>query len=267
MSNLIKIEHSDKQIELIKQSFGLQDVGEAEFTHFMAVAKQLQLDPLTKQIYAIPYKNRRTGVVTLTIMTSIDGARAVAARTETYAGVDAPVYTYNEHGRIQECSVTVYRIVQGVRCPFINQVDFSEYNTGEKVWASKPKTMIAKVAEMGALRKAFPQQFSKIYESAEINNEPIEEIETVSGEQQEILHSLTMIAKPEQDSEIAYTRVGKIPARDFADYALMGVERLHEIDAIDSDKRDRLVQMIHDGESILNELPDPKDSDAAAGDE
>lgn len=238
--------------DVIKKQLGLEKVNDIECNTFFAIAKQLQLDPLTKQIYAIPRGNK------LTIMVSIDGARSVAARTKEYAGVDAPKYTYSENGKPETCTITVYRIVQGVRCGFTHEVDFSEYNTGQNVWASKPKTMIAKVAEMGALRKAFPAEFSKIYESAEINHEQVETVETVNGEQQEILHNLTMLSKPEQDSEIAFNRVGKIPKADYADYTLMGVERLHEIGTIDKDKRDRLVQMIHNGESILNELAGDK---------
>lgn len=89
----------------------------------------------------------------------------------------------------------------------------------------------------------------------------------VSGEQQDVLYQLTMLAKPEQNKVAALNRVKSLPADQFVDYALMGVERLHDIPLIVSSKRDRLVQMIRDGESILNELEDVSKIASAEGDE
>jgi len=39
--------------------------------------------------------------------------------------------------------------------PFYVEVDMSEYSTGQALWKSKPKTMLIKVAESQALRRAF----------------------------------------------------------------------------------------------------------------
>ena len=39
-------------------------------------------------------------------------------------------------------------------------VELAEYSTGKSLWASKPATMIAKVAEAQCLRLAFQKQFS-----------------------------------------------------------------------------------------------------------
>lgn len=229
MTEIVK---QNNQTELVKQ-LGLTKVAPQEIEHFFAVAKQLKLDPLSKQIYAILYGNK------LTIMVSIDGARAIACRSEDYAGIDVPDYEVSEHGKPISCSVTVYRIVQGIRCGFSHKAFFNEYNTGQNLWAKKPLTMIAKVAEMGALRKAFPADFNKVYEPAEFDSQPrfsdAEVVETLTGEQQQVLHGLTMLAKPSQDADTAWNRVGKLAQDDFADYALHGIESLLKNEVISED--------------------------------
>lgn len=118
-------------------------------------------DFLSKKVYAIPYGN------TYSLVTSIDDARSNAAATGDYAGSTGAVFTYTEAGKIDTCSVTVKKFVQGVICDFTATVYFDEYSSGRNLWASKPKTMIAKVAEMHALRKAFPDTV-KLYDVAEM---------------------------------------------------------------------------------------------------
>ena len=50
-------------------------------------------------------------------------------------------------------------------------VYFDEYTKGRDLWKSKPRTMIAKVAEMHALRMAFPEQMEKHYVEEEFDAE------------------------------------------------------------------------------------------------
>lgn len=116
---------------------------------------------LQKDVYAIPFS---TGY---SLVTSIDWSRKMAMRSGL-AGKDAPTFGYTDEGGIDSCSVTVYRIVQGVRVPFTSLVFFSEYSTTKNLWATKPKTMIAKVAEMHALRMAFPEELAKAYTEEEV---------------------------------------------------------------------------------------------------
>lgn len=118
-------------------------------------------DFLSKKVYAIPYGN------TYSLVTSIDDARSKAAATGDYAGSTGGEFTYKDNGRIDTCSVTVKKFVKGLICDFTATVYFDEYDGKRNLWASKPHTMIAKVAEMHALRKAFPDTV-KLYDVAEM---------------------------------------------------------------------------------------------------
>ena len=118
-------------------------------------------DFLSKKVYAIPYGN------SYSLVTSIDDARSNASATGDYAGSTGGEFTYKESGKIDTCSVTVKKFVKGLICDFTATVYFDEYDGKRNLWATKPHTMIAKVAEMHALRKAFPDTV-KLYDVAEM---------------------------------------------------------------------------------------------------
>ena len=90
-----------------------------------------------------------------------------------------PIYEEKD-GKIISCAVTV-RKGQG---EFSAKVYFTEYykagyNGKPSLWDTKPRTMIAKVAEMHALRKACPEELSQAYTEEEMVKEvsaPAQEI-------------------------------------------------------------------------------------------
>jgi hypothetical protein len=129
------------------------------------MAYRTRLDPLLRQLYFIKYGQGERAKVSY--VTSIDGYRIIAHRTGDFAGTDEPRYEYDAQGRLSHCTVTVYKFVQGQRVGFSAKVKFSEY-IGQNLWLKMPETMIAKVAEAHALRKAFPQDLSGIYTTDEM---------------------------------------------------------------------------------------------------
>lgn len=111
---------------------------------------------LNGDVYAVPFANGYS------LVTSIDRSRKIGARNGV-VGVKAPVYKM-DGDRIVSCLVTVLkRFPDGYVGEFEAEPDFKEYSTGKNLWASKPKTMIAKVAEMHALRKACPEELAQAY--------------------------------------------------------------------------------------------------------
>lgn len=118
-------------------------------------------DFLKKDIYAIPFGSGYS------LITSIDNSRKLAMRTGQYCGKSAPVFTFeeNEEGmkKIDSCTVTVSKNEKGLVGEFTATVFFDEYTKKRDLWLTKPKTMIAKVAEMHALRMAFPEELEKQY--------------------------------------------------------------------------------------------------------
>lgn len=121
---------------------------------------------LQKDIYAIPFKS------SYSLVTSIDYSRKIGAKSGV-VGVMAPVYEM-DGDKIISCAVTVKKIVSGYVGEFTAQVYMNEYNKGSNLWLTKPRTMIAKVAEMHALRKACPEELAQSYieEELELENLP-----------------------------------------------------------------------------------------------
>lgn len=144
---------------------------------FLAFCEAKNLSPLTKEVYLSSYTNRKTGEVTYTPIVGIEGFQKIAARTGRFAGVDAPRFDERSNGTFKtsaeiemssklpiSCTVTVYAIVAGIRCPFSATLLFKEYypavaSGGGAFSKAKtmPLTMIAKCARAAALRIAFSE--------------------------------------------------------------------------------------------------------------
>lgn len=119
---------------------------------------------LTGDVYAIPFGQGYS------LVTSIDRSRKIGARSGI-VGVEKPVYEVAADGKIAACSMTVKkRFADGYVGDFTAEVDFKEYSTGKNLWSSKPKTMISKVAEMHALRKACPEELANSYVEEEMQS-------------------------------------------------------------------------------------------------
>lgn len=118
-------------------------------------------DFLEKNIYAIPYGQGYS------LITSIDHARKIGMRSGVI-GKSAPSYETDENGKIISCTITIKKQVNGTIGDFTETVYFNEYSTNRNLWLSKPRTMIAKVAEMHALRMACPEELSQSYVEEEV---------------------------------------------------------------------------------------------------
>ena len=161
----MKIEFSDDQISLIKRTIA-KDSTDDELQLFMHQCKRTGLDPMTRQIYFM----KRAGKVT--IQTSIDGFRVIAERSGDYAGQDEPEFIYK--GEKLDCAkVKVYRFKGEQRyLAAVGVAYWSEYcpQSGQDfMWKKMPHTMLSKVAEALALRKAYPQDLSGLYTGDEMN--------------------------------------------------------------------------------------------------
>ncbi len=127
-------------------------------------------DFLEKNVYAIPFKGGYS------LITSIDYARKKGMRSGV-VGKSAPTFTVKSMAGkevIESCTVTIKRKVNEYVGDYTATVFFNEYNTGKNQWATKPRTMIAKVAEMHALRMACPEELSQMYVEEEQQQEAIQ---------------------------------------------------------------------------------------------
>jgi len=165
-NQIIKMDFNDDQVKLIKSQLA-PNATDNELKLFLYQAKRTGLDPLTRQIYCI----HRGGK--MTIQTSIDGFRVIAERSGDYAGQSEPVFV-EENNKLICAKVSVYRFRNDVRYEASVGVAYwseyvQEYNgKPSTMWAKMPHTMLAKVAEALALRKAYPQDLSGLYTGDEM---------------------------------------------------------------------------------------------------
>jgi phage recombination protein Bet len=157
------------KVQLIK-SLVANGATDDELALFLYTAQRTGLDPLAKQIYCIKRQGK------MTIQAGIDGYRLIADRTGKYAGNDDPVFGADHQvGNVTaptSATVTVWKLVGGVRCPFTSTARWSEYCPGGNqafMWTKMPYLMLGKCAEALALRKAFPAELSGIYTDAEMD--------------------------------------------------------------------------------------------------
>lgn len=164
MSDIIKKQFSNEEITLLKNTICPPSTTDSELKVFLAVCERKRLDPFQKQIYLTKRFDKRQGKEVMTIISSIDGYRAIASRSDVYAGCDDIVFDSEERPRKATC--TVYKIVKGIRCPFVATVRWMQFVPpagSDFMWQKMPNVMLGKVAEAHALRKAFPEDLSGIY--------------------------------------------------------------------------------------------------------
>ncbi len=153
---IIPAQYNPQQIQLIRDMCA-RDCTDNEFLLLMQLAKTYQLDPFAKQIWAVKYGNNPAA-----IFCGRDGFLAIAHRSGKFDGMESGTRKDGDD-LIGWCRV--YR--KDMSRPFEVEVSLSEYSTGKNLWQTKPKTMIIKVAESHALRRAFG--ISGLYSPEEID--------------------------------------------------------------------------------------------------
>jgi len=167
---LVKLDFDKEQMAVIESQFFPQGATRAEQQYCFSVARELGLNPITREIFFVS-RRQKVGdkwVSKVEPMVGRDGFLSIAHRTNKLAGIETTTGIREvpqfESGQwklkpqlVAEC--TVWR--KDSSKPFTAQVAYNEYcqKTAEgqltRFWAEKPETMLKKVAESQALRKAF----------------------------------------------------------------------------------------------------------------
>ncbi len=167
---------TNEQVNLITRTVA-KGATPDELKLFLIVANKTGLDPFSKQIHFVKRKQKQKDGSYLevgAIQTGIDGYRAIAERSGGYAGSDEPIYDTEDAKNPNKATVTIYKIIQGVRCPFTAAARWGEYcppSPMDFMWRKMPYLMLGKTAEALALRKAFPNDLSGIYVDSEVERE------------------------------------------------------------------------------------------------
>lgn len=161
----------EEQKALIKRQVA-KNATDDELAMFLAFCADQGFNPLTKDVYFVKREGKDGKPDSVAYQTSIDAMRSRAEETGKYAGNDKPVFTYNDKNQLIHAQVTVWKMVEGTRCPFEGEADWEEFYPGDKqgfMWNKMPRIMLGKCAEAQALRKAFPKQLKKVYVKEEMD--------------------------------------------------------------------------------------------------
>lgn len=166
--------------------------------------KARNLDPFKRPVHVVPIYNSALNRQVESVWPGISEIRTTAMRTGVYAGCDDTVFgppltqafkdkqkrgrgdnKYEESAECPEMTfpswaqVTVYRMVQGVRVPFVGPKTFwlesygqnKGLNVPNSMWQRRAYGQLDKCAEAAALRKAFPEELGDIYAAEEIEGQ------------------------------------------------------------------------------------------------
>lgn len=162
----------------------------------LAYCKARNLDIFKRVVHIVPIWNSKLNREVETVWPGIAELRTTAHRTGQYAGkadtAYGPVITKEFTGSVgrdarpisatvsfpEWAQVTVYRIVQGVRCEFVGPKVFwlETYATQGKsdvpndMWRNRPFGQLDKCAEAAALRVAYPEEIGSEYIDEEVQH-------------------------------------------------------------------------------------------------
>ena len=205
MSNaLVNLQSTPLTKESIK-AYICDTATDQELVMFLELCRKRNLNPFLKQAYLIKY-----GTMKASMVVAKDVFIDRANRIEGYRGFRAGVILVSPIGEIVRTEGMVYpehviiggwaTVHRGSREPFTVEVNISEYQakkTSGEVngqWASKPATMIRKVALVQAHREAFPEEFSGMYDESEL-----------PAMQREEVQAKDKIEQPKKKEDIAST--------------------------------------------------------------
>lgn len=146
---------------------------------FLNQCRRTELDPLARQVYAMEYGGKWT------VLISIDGFRVIAQRSREYRGQTAPQWcgadgiwrdVWLDTAPPAAARIGVYR--EGFAEPVMAVATYAGYCPRDfktkalkptNQWETNPSNQLLKVAEMLALRKAFPNDLSGLYGTEEMD--------------------------------------------------------------------------------------------------
>lgn len=166
---LAKIDFNNEQLEVIKKQFLPPNTSDAEVAYCFAVARELGLNPITKEIFFVPRRmknDKGAWIERVEPLVGRDGLLSIAHRSGVLGGMDTkvevkeiPAFVNGSWTTKPDLVATTTIWARGTERPFVVSVAYSEYvqltSDGQptKFWKDKKITMLAKVSESQCLRK------------------------------------------------------------------------------------------------------------------
>nr|DAI27525.1 MAG TPA: RecT protein [Caudoviricetes sp.] len=175
---------SQDEKKIIKAQFFPPNATDMDMIYCMKVAETFNLNPILKQIFFVERSANIDGrwITKIEPLAGRDSFLTLAHRSGKFAGIDSDC-AIKQTAVLQDGEwITKNELVATARVyrtdndrPFCAEVEYSEYvqrtkdGSITKFWRDKPKTMLKKVAESQALRKAF--DISGLYSVDEVGDD------------------------------------------------------------------------------------------------
>lgn len=163
---------SQDQMNIIKKTVA-KDLNMDEFVVFIYRARAYFLDPLKGEISVRIHNKDNPAKRQMVVIVQRDGYLTVAHRSGMFGGMQSGTRKEQDPETKKWLMFGWAKVWSKAYpdTPVEIEVDFAEYcpadTSRSPLWKSKPKTMIQKVAESQALRRAF--NISGVYETAEVD--------------------------------------------------------------------------------------------------
>ena len=172
---------------------GNGNVTDQDLVQFISICKYNELNPFLNEAYLVKFGDKPASMIV--------SKEALLKRAEAninYDGIQAGVIVKRGEDivELEGCFylstdtllggwAKVYR--SDKKFPYVSKVKIEEYDLKQSSWNSKPSTMIRKVAEVQALREAFPHQLGAMYTAEEqgVKTIDIEHVDVTNRETKE----------------------------------------------------------------------------------
>ena len=150
------------------------NVSDQDLVQFISICKFNSLNPFLGEAFLVKY-----GTSPASMIVSKEALMKRADVCPNYDGMQAGIIVKHEDGEIEDVEGSFInpgdillggwaRVFRSDRkFPFVARVSLVEYDKKQSTWKEKPSTMIRKVAEVQALREAFPAQLGAMYTAEE----------------------------------------------------------------------------------------------------
>lgn len=142
----------------------------AEVFNFMKLCQYQHLNPFIGEVYLVKYGSQPAQQIV-----SKEALLKRANRQATYSGMESGIVVLDADNKIvHKPGQTIYpnetliagwaRVYRKDReIPAYVETGLTEYSKGQATWKNMPATMIRKVAQVNALREAFPEELAQMY--------------------------------------------------------------------------------------------------------
>lgn len=182
-----------------------------ELQTLLAIVKNRNLNPFTKEVYFIKYGNNPAQIVV-----SKDAFMKRAEQNPNYDGFESGIIYEDANGELKNkkgiilpknCTLIggwceVYR--KDRTRPVYREVELSAYNTGKNWWQKAPGQMIEKVAIVAAVRDSFSEDVGGLYTSEEMEQAAPIDVTPQESREDVVARKMAEIEHFNKEQEVNY---------------------------------------------------------------